>query len=75
MGSKIIKQATGQINQIAPERIQQIINQGGHVENVAPKKLADAKNGCVYLGNGSPIGVLISAATSLLGLPLFKKIF
>ena len=70
MASKIIKQATGQINQIAPERIQQIINQGGHVENVAPKKLADAKN-----GNGFPIGVLVSAATSLLGPPLFKKIF
>ena len=75
MASKIIKQATGQINQIAQERIQQIINQGGHVENVALKKLPDAKNGRVYLGNGFPIGVLISAATSLLGPPLFKKTF
>ena len=75
LAPKIIKQATVQVDQIVQRRIQQIINQGGHVENVAPKKLADAKNGCVYLGNGSPIGVLISAATSLLGLPLFKKIF
>ena len=39
LAPKIIKQATGQLNEIAQRRIQQIIYQGGQqVEKIAPKK-------------------------------------
>ena len=39
------------------------------------RTLPYAKNDCFYLRSGSPTGALISVATFLLGLALFKKIF
>ena len=43
LAPKIIKQATGQLNEIAQRRIQQIIYQGGQqVEKIAPKKIKGA---------------------------------
>ena len=39
------------------------------------KKLPYARNNRIYLGIGFPIGALISLATSLLDLALFKKYF
>ena len=43
LAPKIIKQATGQVNQIAQRRIQQIKNQGGQrVEKIAPKIIKGA---------------------------------
>ena len=43
LAPKIIKQATGQVDQIVQRRIQQIINQGGQqVEKIAPKIIKGA---------------------------------
>ena len=43
LAPKIIKQATGQVDQIAQRRIQQIISQGGQqVEKIAPKIIKGA---------------------------------
>ena len=43
LAPKIIKQATGQLNQITQRRIQQIIYQGGQqVEQIAPKNIKGA---------------------------------
>ena len=44
LAPKIIKQATGQVDQIAERCIQQIINQGGEgIEKIAPKIIKGAK--------------------------------
>ena len=44
LAPKIIKQATGQVDQIAERCIQQIINQGGEeIEKISPKIIKGAK--------------------------------
>ena len=54
--TKIIKQTTGQVNEIVQKCIQQIINQGGQqVEQIAPKIIKGAieelhKTPCRILG-------------------------
>ena len=53
---------------------------GRHIEKKGKtfgigKNLTYARKDRIYLGSGFPVGALISATTSLLGLALFKKIF